>query len=242
MALSNTYVSAVPQSSQQVSNSQNSIEGNFQDIYTLLAINHIPFNTADTFGRHTYVNYVEQGSDPATLSTEMALYSKSVNNDTNGAELFYRYPNSGNVVQLTGVTSTSSGGTSTALGGTFYADGAVYLGYPSSGYWQYLSNNVLFMSFIISNAVGASSPTTSPYTFYFPSGTYSNGAIVPAFTQTPFNIQVTSAFPASQGNLGTNVNYAATAVSSTTGTMYYNPTSLTTSAGVNLVIVTAIGI
>ncbi len=240
MSLSNTYTPNVPQGSQQANNTQDPIEGNFQDIYDLLAINHIPFNTADTFGRHTYVNYVDQGSDPETNSTEMALYSKSVNNDTNGSELFYRYPSSGTVVQLTGLTSTSSGGTSLTTGGTFTNSNYAYIGQPSSGYWQYLSNNILFMCFNIGNSINTS--TTSPYTVTFPSGSYSGGVTVPSFTQTPFNIQI--AAPGGngvEGASGNNVNYAVQIVNSTTCLVYYKGT-ITTNSTIYPVTITVIGV
>jgi|ERR1700722_15792628 hypothetical protein len=240
MSLSTPYVPTVPQGNQQINNTQAPIEGNFQDIYDLLAINHVPFNTADTFGRHMYVNYVEQAVDPSTLSTEMALYSKPVNNDTNGAELFYRYPSSGTVVQLTGVTSSSSGGTSLSTGGYFTASGSIYLGTPYTGYWQYLSNNVLFMSFTVGNSVKTA--TTSPYTVTFPSGSYANGAIVPSFTQTPFNIQIAATGGGGvEGTSGTNVNYAVEIVNSTTCLVYYLPSSIP-AGSIQPVVITVIGI
>ncbi len=235
MSLPNTYIPNVPQGNQQINNTQQPIEGNFQDIYDLLAINHIPFNTTDTFGRHTLVEYVNQSTDPATTSTEMALYSKVVTNDPNGSELFYRYPSSGNVVQLTGVSSTSTGGSGLTSGGYFYAPESIAFG-AVAGYWQYLSNGILFMSYAVNNYI--SSPTTSPYVFTFPSGTFANGVVVPTFTQTPFNIQITGQF---EGQNGTNVNFAATATSNTQGLIYYQGQIITGST-IASVQVTLIGI
>src|SRR6185437_6380030 len=204
MSLTTNYIPNIPQANQQINGTQPAISGNFQDIYDLLAINHIPFNTANTFGRHTFVNYVEQSADPSTLSTEMALYSKSVGSSANKAELFYRYPNNGSIVQLTGVTSTSSGGTGVTSGGFFTtATTSIPFGTPVDGWWQYLSNGILFMTFQIANLV--TSPTTSPYTLTFPSGTYTGGVVVPSFTQTPFNAQLTAQFDDSSANYSINL-------------------------------------
>lgn len=241
MPLSSSYVPNVPQSNQQINNTQQPIEGNFQDIADLLAINHIPFNTSDTFGRHLQVSYVDQGQDPSTNSTEMALYSKSVTNDPNLSELFYRYPNNGSVVQLTGIntSSTTTGGSGLSSGGTFSATTTVNIGYPVVGYWQYLSNGILIMTFSVSNYIIESPVPTNPYTIYFPSGTYSGGVVVPGFTQTPFNIQITACSPQS-GNSGP-FNYAATIVDNTSALVYYtgpfNLNSTTTT-----IYVTVIGI
>ena len=92
MALSSIYTPNTPQGTQQVNNTQQPINDNFQDIASLFAVNHVPFNTADDFGKHNFVNFVTQSSDPTTASAEMALYTKAVSGDTNGVELFYRYP------------------------------------------------------------------------------------------------------------------------------------------------------
>lgn len=238
MSLTYPYTPTVPQGNQQINNTQMPIKNNFQDIYDLLAVNHVAFNTPDTFGRHTLVSYVEQGVDPSTLSTEMALYSKSVTNDANGAELFYRYPSNGNIVQLTGVTNVPTGGSSLTSGGTFTAGGTVAFGYAIQGYWQYLSDGILFMVFNISNYV--QTPTSSPYVFNFPSGSYSGGVTVPTFTQTPFNVQLASN-SSNQGTLGQDVNYAVTLTNNTSGLLYYNGPIITGST-INTVTITLIGI
>ncbi len=235
MSLPNIYVPNVPQGNQQINNTQAPIEGNFQDIYDLLAINHIPFNTANTFGKHTFVDYVQQNSDPSTLSTEMALYCKSVTNDPKNLELFYRYPNSGSIVQLTNNGSSSSSSSGLTSGGQFIASGSVPLGGAVTGFWQYLSGGVLFMTFGLSNYV--SSSTSSPYTFTFPTGLSTTGVPIPQFTQTPFNMQVTSNI--TQYNV--NVNYAITPTSKTGGIVYYNG-PFNVNSTISSIVVTAIGI
>jgi hypothetical protein len=236
MSLPNSYILGVPQGNQQVNNTQSAIEGNFQDIASLLAVNHIPFNTNDIFGRHSKVEYINQSVDPSTLSNEMALYSKSVINDPNECELFYRYPNNGNIVQLTGITSSPNGGSGISSGGTFEQYASNGTGVAQSGSWQILSNGVIFISFIVSNLIFTN--TTSPYVFYFPTGTYNGGVVVPTFTQTPFNVQIVGQF---EGNNGTNVNFAAVATSNTQGLMYYNG-AINPNSSIASVFITLIGI
>lgn len=232
MSLLYTYTPDVPQGSQQINNTQQPINQNFQDIYDLLAINHIPFNTADTFGRHTIVNYVNQNEDPETGSSEMALYSKQIEGDPNISQLFYRYPNNGNVVRL----GENIGGIS---GGFFsYSGTTADFGQAVAGWWQYLSNGILMTTFILSNGVPVGAPTpTSPYTFTFPTGTYTGGVTVPTYTQTPYCVILAGQFSSGGGQ---NINYAASAVDNTSGLMYYNGSF--TSGVINPIQVTLIGI
>ena len=185
------YTSTVPQGTQQINQTQLPIEVNFQSIASLIEVNHVGFNES-LEGKHTFVSYVQQSADPSTSSTEMALYSKPVSGDKNILELFYRYPNNGSVVQLTGTTNPT-----TATGGTFSG----YTGSPSgtttswnSGFWQYMSNGILVMGWIPSNLIapGQSYPAGTPIPAAIPSG---YGA--PSFTQTPFNIQFVTSYSSS---------------------------------------------
>lgn len=242
MALLNTYNPAVPQGGQKVSDTQQSIENNFQDIYDLLAVNHVPFNIVNDFGKHSFVSYVNQSTDPSTSSTEMALYSKSVVNDPNLSELFYRYPSNGNIVQLTGVSSGGSSTSGLTSGGRFNlnATSDIGLGQATVGYWQYLSGGVLVMNCIVSNYVNVA--TSSPYTITFPPATYTGATIVgattiPQFTQTPFNIQMTDYSP----QYGTNANYAVIATSKTTADVYFSGT-FNVNSTIASIAVTIIGI
>jgi len=235
MALPSTYIANVPQGNQQINNTQQPINGNFQDIYNLLAINHVPFNTANTFGRHTLVDYVFQGTDPSTLSTEMALYSKAVDNDPNVGELFYRYPNNGNIVQLTGVTSsqTGSGGSGLSSGG-FFQNTTASFGQAAGGYWQYLSGNILYMSFTVSTYYATNPVPTNPYTITFPFGTYQNGVTVPTFSQPPFIALISDS--------GFQYTYAVTVTSNTTALIYNYQTVNPAPSTIASVYVTLIGI
>ncbi len=183
------YTPNVPQANQQINNTQQPIEDNFQYIYDLLAVNHVPFNTVDTFGKHNFVTYVQRSADPITNATEMALYSKMVNGDENQIELFYRYPNNGSIVQLTGANAgSSSGGSSVNLssnGGSWGA-GTNPSGYRyNAGNWQYTSSGILML-------FGTANMPTNPTNVEFPvlSG-------IPTFNSSVFNIQLqlTQSYP-----------------------------------------------
>lgn len=217
------YVPDVPQGNQQINNTTTPIEGNFEYIAQLMAVNHVGFNTTNTFGNHTIINYMQQTSDPSTGPTEIALYSKAVN-DINGIELFYRYPNNGVVNQLTGL-GENSGGTGTG-GGYFNINSTSYsnslpnggFGYMYGGYWQYLSNGILIITGYLNNYYPTTKPS-SPYTITIPSGiTDVNGVVIPSFTQIPFNVQL-AAYTA---QYGTNCNFAINPTSTTTAQCYFS--------------------
>ncbi len=221
------YVPDVPQGTQQINQTNNPIQQNFDYIYNLMAVNHIPFNTMDTFGNHNIVNFISQSNDPSTGSSEIALYSKSINNDPKNLQLFYRYPNNGVINQLTGNTQNS--GSSGSGGGSFNINtGSITSslpnsggGYLLSGYWQYLSNGILIITGVVSNYITQPPTFANPFNITIPSGlTDINGVIIPSYTQTPFNVQLAALTP----QYGSNVNYAATATSRTTATCYYSGT------------------
>ncbi len=248
MTLPYTYTANVPQSTQQINNSQQSINYNFQDIAALIAVNHVTFNTADTFGTHNFVNFVTQSSDPTTAAAEMALYTKAVSSDTNQVELFYRYPDNGSVLQLTGSTSSSG---STGTGGGLFTGKLGYpssIGYPVTGSWQYLSNGILMMTWAVSNGYSTSNSnsTSSPMTIYLPSSsnctTYVGSSTMPSFTTAVYNLQMSSTNPQAQTDLSPNnqTNNAITIVDTTTALLYWTGTISQGTQG--SVVITAIGI
>lgn len=178
--LTNSYVSNVPQANQQINNTQQPIQNNFGDISDLIGVNHVNFNTADTFGKHNVVDYFSLNSDPTTASGEMALYSKFVANDPNISELFYRYPNNGNVVQLTG--DSSSNGTTGSGGGQYAGNG-----------YQYLASGLLMMWGLTPSTFPTSSGSqTQLYDFLT---TQPGGC--PGFSQTPFHMEFNPQYPGS---------------------------------------------
>ena len=240
MALSSIYTPNTPQGTQQVNNTQQPINDNFQDIASLFAVNHVPFNTADDFGKHNFVNFVTQSSDPTTASAEMALYTKAVSGDTNGVELFYRYPSNGSVLQLTGVTA-SSGSTGTG-GGAFsrISTSSTAVGTPYVGYWQYLSNGILMMTWYVNNGT----TTSDTITIVIPNSTNcyttTGSSTMPSFTSAIYNMQMEPTNPSGNPTGYNYANNAITIVDTTTATLYY--TGSLSTGGQASIVITAIGI
>lgn len=216
------YVPGVPQGSQQINNTQKPINNNFQDISQFVSVNHVGFNTANTFGNHTVVDFFGQSLDPSTADNEMALYSKPTN-DTNGAQLFYRYPSNGTVVQLTSA-STSDGtgdgtGSTTTSGGAMYNVAQLYGNQyfldssPSYDYippsqanigYQYLTGGVLMVYGWYSFSWNGSA-TPLPFPLQpIPQ--------IPAFTTEVFNLQVSQSFYNVNGPNGFYYNFLTSAV------------------------------
>ena len=196
MALTYIYNSDTPQGGQQINNTLSPINGNFQEIDTLMAVNHVAFNTVNDFGKHKFVSYVNQGSDPSTTVAEIALYSKAVQDSSNLSELFYRYPNDGTVVQLTGSSTSAE---SVTVGAT-YESGTNPSGYKYlAGSYQYLSSGLIFMTGNIQL------PASSVYNAEIPVG---DG--IPVFSSAPLNIVVSAGDDRSGPN-----RYGVTIVDST---------------------------
>lgn len=103
-----TYTPNIPQAAQERRVTQPGIESNFEAINELINVNHIGFSDSVNYGKHNFTSLPQQGSDPTTSSTDIALYTKAAST-SNGIEIFYRYPNNGTVNQLTGGGTTGSG-------------------------------------------------------------------------------------------------------------------------------------
>lgn len=103
------YNNAVPQATQKIASTQQSILNNFQAINELISTNHVGFSDVVNYGKHTFTTFPAQSPAPVTVGNQMSLYAAAATT-TNGIELFYQYPNGGTTNQLTG--SASVGGTS----------------------------------------------------------------------------------------------------------------------------------
>jgi hypothetical protein len=111
-----TYTYNVPQPAQPFNQTQSIILNNFQAINELINVNHVAFNTVNTFGKHNFLSLEIQSTDPQTASTDIALYTKATSGGPNAAEIFYRYPNNGTIAQLTGGSSTPATSAATSGG------------------------------------------------------------------------------------------------------------------------------
>ena len=221
--LTNAYTPNVPLGTQQINNTQQPIQYNFSDIAQLLAVNHVPFNTADIFGNHTVIDCVTQRSDPSTESNEIALYSKNVTSDTNTPELFYRYPNNGNIVQLTGNITSSE--TITGPSGYMYtSQSSIYQPIANGYYMQYYGFQYLPGGSLMKWGILWAVPTTQSGTAIFnfpipPSGTVA----MPTFNVTPFHFEFSANYPT--GYYGQSLPYGEiqlSPVSTTQFSVQYN--------------------
>jgi len=103
-----TYSANVPQSSQYIRATQQPILNNFQAISEFVNVNHVGFTNSTDYGKHNFTSFPFQVTDPNTGPVEMAIYCKETPGGTNAAEIFYRYPNNGDVIQLTNNNSLSN--------------------------------------------------------------------------------------------------------------------------------------
>jgi len=107
------YNANIPQPSNQLSQSQADILANFQEIKTLIDVNHEDFASADQ-GKHKWVTLTQQGAIPPAGSafgaTELGLYN-AVNSVTTKNELYVKKVNQVTTVQIpatASILSTSS--------------------------------------------------------------------------------------------------------------------------------------
>ena len=115
-----SYNANIPQSSDRISDSQQEILDNFTTLKTFLDKNHVDISTptgGNDEGKHKFVQFPEQSSDPTTGATEGALLTKASGGST---ELFWVPVSSGTAVQLTKGSATVA-----ASGSTFLPGGAI---------------------------------------------------------------------------------------------------------------------
>lgn len=195
-----TYSTNVPLASQKISTSQQPIDDNFDAISELFAVNHVGLYDSTNFGKHTYTSFPIQVSDPTTTSTELAVYAKA-STDSNGAELFMRYPSSGTISQLT----------STGLTGVALTNGSSYLTDTLLMKWGNATLNTTGSTtivFPITDSIPAF--TTACYSVTFsPSANYTmnaSSAYITGVTTTQF------VFHAPSGGIGVSIYWTAIGV------------------------------
>ena len=125
-----TFNAAIPQSTDLISQSQAQILTNFSQSNTAFGIDHTAFDVVSNQGKHKKSTYVEQGSDPATLANEMAVYSKDLSAVTT---LYLRKESNGTVIQMSGVDPIDAASGCTFLPGGFLIQWGTYtLAAPNS--------------------------------------------------------------------------------------------------------------
>lgn len=105
------YNENIPQPTDALNQSQPQLLANFQAIDTMLNVNHVDFDSpSGDQGKHKWVSFPVQGSSPATLATEVALFSR-LSSITSANELCFRKSSNGAVYEFTAADQAASGWT-----------------------------------------------------------------------------------------------------------------------------------
>lgn len=171
-----SYNANIPQPTDTPAASQPQLLANFQGINTLINVNHVAFDDPDQ-GKHKWVSFPNQGSNPSTTATEVALFG-AINADTSIAELNLRRPSDGDIIPFTAKNGTTAGWTVLPSGimmkwQTLGATGAVTVNANSFG-----------RAFTTLYTVQLTDQSTTPS-----SNTYVMGGVI---TGTTFDIYVSS--------------------------------------------------
>lgn len=126
----------IPQPSQSKSSSQPQILGNFQALNTYLNINHVDFGGADQ-GKHKFISFPVQGSDPVTAANEVALFAKT-STLSSIPELFIRKSSAGATYEFSSCLAAQPGWTRLPSGillkwGSGTANGYTSFVFPVAG-------------------------------------------------------------------------------------------------------------
>jgi hypothetical protein len=177
------YQPNIPLATDQLSQSQSDIQGNFQAIKALVDVNHVDFANGVDFGKHNFVTFPVQSVAPVFAATEEGLYNKvpaapfpltAVN------ELFINKRSGAGSVQIPMTASILSTSSSPGFG--------------SSG-WTYLPSGILIKWGKFNTARNTLRTVT-----------YNVAANIPVFTQV-FAVQANQTFNAgpSLGDLNTTI-------------------------------------
>ncbi len=193
--MSYTFATNIPQSGQKISSTQVPMQSNFQSISELINVNHVGFNDSVNYGKHTYLSLPAQGSAPTTSASEMAIYC-TTSSGANPYEIYYRYPSSGTIVQLSGSSTSTGSGTGVATPGYAYLSPTVFLKWGTSTGITTGSNTITFPT-------GSGIPVfNSVYTVYYTQASVASaflvGSYISSTSTTQFTLQVpTSGFASS---------------------------------------------
>jgi len=105
----------VPQTNQNLNQTQNPILQNFSTIDSAFSVNHVPYGSSSpAAGKHNFVSMPAQLSDPGTIAGEMALYTKLV---AGTAQLFLQTDNSAAVLNISSALLTTANSSTTLPSG-----------------------------------------------------------------------------------------------------------------------------
>lgn len=119
----------IPATGQSLGNSRDKVRDNFTALRNQVAVNHSDILQSSS-GKHTFIQYVVQGSDPATSANEIARYTKLV---SGVAREFLRLPSNGTVIQVSGNAPVSSTNGYTYLPGGLLLQWGTATAIPTGG-------------------------------------------------------------------------------------------------------------
>lgn len=158
------YNNSIPNATDFLSDSQQDIRNNFQQLDTSFGLNHFLFSdTTASNGKHKYIEMVNEAALPAGLADEEGtIYTKKVSTES---ELFYTPDDTNNEYRMTRTDDDA----------TIFSRFATNAGPVSSG-WTFLPGGMLLQYGLTGTLSGNSTPTIT-----FPK----------PFTNVPFSIQAT---------------------------------------------------
>lgn len=110
-----TYYSGIPTASQRLKDSQPQIQTNFTNLQSYLEINHEAFSNDPNYGKHKFVQFPNQSSDPSGSigASEVGLYCKD---DGSAVQQLYLKNGSSSEIAITGATLATTGETTLPSG------------------------------------------------------------------------------------------------------------------------------
>ena len=182
------YNPNIPLATDQLSQSQSDIEGNFQAIQTLIDVNHVDFSDGADMGKHWVINLPVQTGLPGSqfAAGEVGLYNQlpTAQPTTGVNELWINKQNSGGVVQIPLTASILSTNGSPAS----FSNG-----------WTYLPSGILLKWGNQNMPSGSSTATSMGQTVVYPTS-----ASIPVFNRV-FQILLSNIYTDSASNGGANL-------------------------------------
>jgi hypothetical protein len=136
------YNPNIPQPNDIISQSQPQLLGNFQEINTLIAVNHATFGTPNE-GKHNIVTLPENAAPTPTLIDEASIYSQ-LSALTNQTELAWQRENNGPVIEWTSFLGAGTGWTRFPSGILIKWGGASLTGFNQPIVYPVVANTPVF--------------------------------------------------------------------------------------------------
>ncbi len=173
------YQANIPQAADEIQQSQSDLLANFQQINTMLNVNHGALNGVIE-GKHKFCSFPVQAAAPAVIAGEVGMYSRTSTLTTN-PELAIKTP-AGSITEFTAARLSATNGWSYMPSGLLLKWGAFAAGvgattvtYPVGVTYPVFAN--VFCAFLTPNGISA----------------LTNAAVITTLTTTNMTVQSTAA-------------------------------------------------